>query len=261
VEGLTVRGAFDGGALSSDFGPPPRRGIDRQIGLTPRLAATFRDTRHPSSITHSLRALWAQRIYRIACAHEDGHDANTLRGDPVFKLGLARKPLDETTDLARAPTGSRLENAATPQDLFRMAQAFVDRFIVSYARPPAAIVRALDHAEDAGHGQREPLFYNPHYGSHCYLPLFIFEGVSGKLVTAALRPGQRPTGAENAAIVQRVLKRRRAAWPQTHSVPRGQDENWIKMIKHDLARDRPSDHRFLAHHPRLFFSGAAYVPH
>jgi len=29
VEGLTVRGAFDGGAQSSDFGPLLLRGIDR----------------------------------------------------------------------------------------------------------------------------------------------------------------------------------------------------------------------------------------
>jgi hypothetical protein len=42
---------------------------------------------------------------------------------------------------------------------------------------------------------------------------------------------------------------------------RGQDENWIKMIKNDLASDRTSDHRFLANHLRLFFSRAAYVLH
>jgi hypothetical protein len=34
VAGLTVRGDFKGGALSSDFGPLLLRGVDRQIGLT-----------------------------------------------------------------------------------------------------------------------------------------------------------------------------------------------------------------------------------
>lgn len=42
---------------------------------------------------------------------------------------------------------------------------------------------------------------------------------------------------------------------------RGQDENWIKRIKNDLASDRTSDHRFLANPMRLFFSCAAYVLH
>ena len=63
VEGLTVRGDFEGGALSSDFGPLLRRGVDRQIGLTERLAAAFQDQRHPSYLTHSLHDLFAPRIY------------------------------------------------------------------------------------------------------------------------------------------------------------------------------------------------------
>jgi hypothetical protein len=41
------------------------------------------------------------------------------RTDPVFKLSLERKPLDEANPLASAPTFSRLENAATPQALYR----------------------------------------------------------------------------------------------------------------------------------------------
>ena len=33
------------------------------------------------------------------------------------------------------------------------------------------------------------------------------------------------------------------------------------MLKHDLASDRTSDHRFLANHLRLFFACGAYVLH
>ena len=50
LSGYTVRANFDGGALSSDFGALLLRGIDRQIGLTERLAAAVRDKRHPSYI-------------------------------------------------------------------------------------------------------------------------------------------------------------------------------------------------------------------
>jgi hypothetical protein len=217
VEGLTVRGDFDGGALSSDFGPLLLRGVDRQIGLTECLAAAFQDQRHPSYLTHPLQDLFAQRIYQLAWAYEDGNDANALRTDPVFKLGLERLPLEAAADLASAPTLSRLENAATRKDIYRLAAAFVDQFIASYAQPPAVIVLDLDHSENPPYGQQELIFYNSHYGSHCYLPLFIFEELSGKFVTAALRPGKRPTGAENALIVKRVLQRLRAVWPDTHT--------------------------------------------
>ena len=381
VDGLTVRGDFDGGALSSDFGPLILRGVDHQMGLTSALAQAFDDQRHPSYTTHTLRELFAQRTYQLACAYEDGNDANALRTDPAFKLGLDRKPLDTTTDLASAPTLSRLENAASTQDIYRIAQAFVDQFIASYAQPPQLIVLDMDHSEDRTHGQQELSFYNHHYRNHCYLPRFVFEGLSGKFITAALRPGKRPKGAENAMILKRILKRLRCAWPETHivlrgdghfpnpelmqlalddphtdfifgltgnrvlqaqaapllestrrlhaircdnarnsdsAVPdstrtyhevaygagswpqpfrvilkaevmslgdnprfvvtsldlptpeslyrdlycaRGQDENFIKMIKNDLASDRTSDQRFLANHMRLFFSCAAYVLH
>ncbi len=79
----------------------------------------------------------------------------------------------------------------------------------------------MDHSEDRTHGQQELAFYNHHYGSHCYLPLFLFEGLSGKLITAVLRPGKRPTGHENAAIIGRVVRRLRQVWPDTHLILRG----------------------------------------
>ena len=42
VAGYTVRADFEGGALASDFGPLLLRGVDRQIGLTERLAGIER---------------------------------------------------------------------------------------------------------------------------------------------------------------------------------------------------------------------------
>ena len=221
VDGLTVRADFDGGAMSSDFGPLILRGVDQQIGLTERLAQAIDDQRHPSYITHPLRDLIAQRIFQIGCGYEDGNDANALRTDPLFKLGLDRRPLAQAMDLASAPTFSRLENAVSTKDIYRMAQAFVDQFIASYPEAPPVIVIDLDHSEDPTHGQQEFSFYNHDDQSHCYLPLFLFEGLSGTFITAALRPGKRPTGAENAMILKRVLHRLRAAWPDTRVVLRG----------------------------------------
>ena len=221
VSGLTVRADFDGGALSSDFGPLILQGVDRQTGLSQRLAEAIHDSRHASYVAHPLPDLLAQRIYQIACGYEDGNDANTLRHDPMFKLGVGHRPLDEDNPLASAPTLSRLEHAVTARDLYRMAQTFVQGFIDSYASAPPVIVLDMDHSEDPTHGQQAFSFYNHHYGHHCYLPLFVFEGLSGKFITAVLRPGKTPTGAENAMIMKRVLKALRAAWPDTHFILRG----------------------------------------
>ena len=177
IAGQTIRADFAGGALSSDFGVLLLRGIDRQIGLTERLAAAMRDKRHQSYIAHPLRDLFAQRIYQIAAGYADANDANSPRRDPLFKLGVERSPLEPTHDLASAPTLSRLEHQIDRQDLYRLTWGFVDAFIASYTEPPPAIVLDLDHSDDPTYGQQEFALYNKYYKNHCYLPLFIFERV------------------------------------------------------------------------------------
>ena len=221
IAGQTLRADFEGGALSSDFGALLLRGIDRQIGLTERFADAIHDKRHQSYIDHPLRDLLAQRIYQIAAGYADANDANSLRHDPVFKLGVERSPLDPAQALASAPTFSRLEHHIDRKDLYRLTRALVDQFIAGYAEPPTAIVLDIDHSDDPTYGQQEFAFYNHHYQNHCYLPLFIFEGTSHALVTAYLRPGIRPPGAENAMILVRLLSYLRHHWPHTHILVRG----------------------------------------
>ena len=244
LAGHTVRADFEGGALSSDFGALLLRGIDRQIGFTERLAAAVRDKRHPSYIDHTLRDLFAQRIYQIASGYADGNDANSLRHDPMFKLSVERVPLDPAQDLASAPPFSRLEHSVTRPDLYRLTHAFVDHFIASYPEPPAAIVLDLDHSEDPTHGQQELTFYNHHYQSYCYLPLFIFEGTSHALVTACLRPGKRPPGAENAMILVRLLAYLRRHWPSTHILVRGDSHFATPEVMEVIAHRRWIDFVF-----------------
>ena len=102
-----------------------------------------------------------------------------------------------------------------------MARALVLQFIAGYSSAPASITLDLDHTADITHGQQELSFYNHHYGNYCYLPLLVFEAGTGALVTAVLRPGKRPTGAENAMIMKRVLRLLRQHWPLTHILIRG----------------------------------------
>src|SRR2546423_4786694 len=76
VAGHTLRADFEGGALSSDLGVLLLRGIDRQIGLTARLAAAIHDTRHPPYIDHPMRDLLA-------------HIPHSLGGRPTyFPVGI-----------------------------------------------------------------------------------------------------------------------------------------------------------------------------
>jgi len=219
--GFSVRADFAGGGLSSDLGPMLLRGIDRQIGLISRLTSAIADRRHPGYVQHPMQDLLTQRIFQIASGYEDGNDSQTLRHDPMFRLGAGRTPFDATDALASGATFSRLEHAASTRDIYRASQALVEQFIAGFATPPTALVLDMDHSEDAVYGQQPLAFYNAHYRSTCYLPLFIFDGLSGALVTAVLRPGKRPTGVENAMIMARVLKLIRRHFPDTHILVRG----------------------------------------
>jgi|GEM_PF-2120767 len=58
IDGLTVRGDFDGGALSPDVGPLLLRSVDQQIGLTKRLAAAIGDRRHVRMSVIKLPICW-----------------------------------------------------------------------------------------------------------------------------------------------------------------------------------------------------------
>ncbi len=221
VDGLTVRASFDGGSMSSDFGAILMRETALQSQLLTKLAAAISDSRRQTHIKHSMQDLITQRTIQLACGYEDANDSNSLRKDPMFKLALGKKPLDEEQDLAHGSTFTRLGQNVDSKDLYRIAQAFIDHFMDSYSKDPSIIILDMDHTEDQVYGQQELALFNRYYGHYGYLPLTIFEGFSGKLIGTYLRPGKRPTGAENAMIMKRVIQQIRSRWANVHIVLRG----------------------------------------
>lgn len=242
--GFTVRADFSGGEISSDLGVLLLDAVDRRIGLIDRLTNAIEDPRDIRYVTHPLRDLLMQRVFQIASGYEDGNDANSLRVDPLFKLAAGRAPLDCDNALASGATFSRLEGTLRRCDIYRMARALVEQFISSYPEPPANITLDLDHTDDALYGQQELAFYNHHYGHYCYLPLLIFEANSGALVTAVLRPSTRPTGAENAMIMKRVLGLLRQHWPETRILVRGDSHFSTPELMQLISADGHADFVF-----------------
>src|SRR5213593_2326996 len=211
--------AFDGGRLSSDGGLVLLNDPDEQLGLTRDLAAVLNDLRDPRRIRFTLEDLLKQRVLQIAAGYADANDATTLRHDPIFKLLLDRLP-ETGPPLASQPTLSRFENRVSRTELYRMAWVFVDQFIASYARPPKRIVLDFDDTEDPVHGEQEQARYDGYYGGYCFLPLHLYEGLSGRLITTIFK-AKRFTGAQMLAVLTRLVKRLRHAWPHTLLILRG----------------------------------------
>jgi Transposase DDE domain group 1 len=210
---------FDGGRLSSDAGLILLKEPDEQLGLTRALAAVLKDPRDPRRVHFTLHDLLKQRVLQIAAGYEDANDAHTLRHDPIFKLLLDRQP-ETGASLASQPTLSRFENHVSRTELYRMALVLVEQFIASYAHPPRLIVLDFDDTEDPVHGAQEQARYDGYYGGYCFLPLHLYEGLSGRLITTIFK-AKRFTGTQMLSVLKRLVKRLRHAWPDTLLIFRG----------------------------------------
>lgn len=237
LEDKAILVAFDGGRLSSDGGLILLSDPDDQIGLTRDLAAVLRDPRDPRRVDFTTHDLLKQRVFQIAAGYEDANDANTLRHDPIFKLLLGRLP-ESGTPLASQPTISRFENRVSRTELYRMARVLVNQFIASYERAPKLIVLDFDDTEDPAHGQQEQIRYDGYYGGYCFMPLHLYEGLSGRLITTIFK-AKRFSAAQMLAVLKRLVKHLRQAWPETLIVVRGDSHfaypavmQWIEAQAH-----------------------------
>lgn len=218
VSGKTIVAKFDGGLLSSDGGILMLREIEQRLRVADRMAACIKDPRAPDQITHSLADIIRFRLLMIASGYEDGNDASSLRGDPMFKMALDLTPSDR--ELCSQSTISRLENLPDARALLRMGRAMVDLYCESFRQVPKRITLDIDDTFDAVHGGQQLRLFNAHYDEYGFQPIVVFDG-EGRFITALLRPAKRPGGKEIRAFLRRLLRAIRANWPKTQIMLRG----------------------------------------
>jgi hypothetical protein len=228
---------FEGGLVSSDAGLMLLKDPDEQLGLIRALAAVLKDSRDPRRVHFPLHDLLKQRVFQMAAGYEDANDANTLRHDPIFKLLLDRLP-DTGPPLASQPTLARFENHVSRPELYRMARGLVEQFLTSDARPPQLIVLACDATEAPVHGEQEQAHDDGYDGGYCFLPLHLYAGLSGRLITTIFT-AKRCTGTQRLSVLKRLGKRLLHAWPDTLLIFRGDSHfaypevmQWIEAQAH-----------------------------
>src|ERR1700688_812649 len=218
VSGKTIVAKFAGGLLSSDGGILVLREVEQRLRIADRMAACIEDPRAPDQITHSLAEIIRFRLLMIAAGYEDGNDASSLRGDPMFKMALDLTPSDR--ELCSQSTISRLENLPDARALLRMGRAMVDLYCESFRQVPKRITLDIDDTFDAVHGGQQLGLFNAHYDEYGFQPIVVFDG-GGRFITAMLRPAKRPGGKEIKVFLVRLLRAMRANWPKTQIMLRG----------------------------------------
>lgn len=210
---LPVAVDFLGGRLTSDGGLLWLAEADAALGLCAALAGVIPEFRTRRS-RHDLVTLVRQRVFQVACGYADQNDADQLRIDPLFKAVCGRLPLTGA-DLASQPTLSRLETSSTARTCYRLAVALGQVYLHDRERAgtPARIVLDLDGTDDPTHGDQEQTAYHAYYGQHQYFPLLVFDGDTGQLITAVLRPGTVHASHGVVPILKRIIGILRGRWP------------------------------------------------
>jgi hypothetical protein len=206
--------------MSTDTGVILLKEVEQQIGIIDSICSVINDSRDQRYVNHTQKELLAQRIYQIACGYEDAIDCNSLRNDPMFKICVNRLPETDPA-LASQPTMTRFENSIGFKTIYKIADVLFYNFIKSYTEEPRIIVIDADDTDYSCHGHQQESLFNGYYDERCYLPLMIFEGLSGKLISSILKPGRRLKTGSFTAIVKRIIQKIRQQWKNTIIVFRG----------------------------------------
>lgn len=220
VAGKSLTVALDAGNLTSNGGLLALREIERRLGIAEVIAAPVPDARNPLLVTHTYADMVRARMMMIAAGHEDCDDIDRLKSDPALKIACNRAP-ESGVDLMSQPTLSRLENAVDARALYRIGMGLIDLFCQGYPTPPLSIVLDIDDTDDLVHGGQQLALFNSHAGGHCFQPIHIFEGNSGKPILSLLRPGKRPSGEEIGRVLRLCVHRIRSHWPTVRILVRG----------------------------------------
>lgn len=220
ISGKHIELSFTGEQISSDGGLLLVREVENQLGLIDRISNCITDNRDQRYTDHTIKEMLTQRVFQIAAGYEDCNDCDNLRDDMIFKTCAGRLP-QSGHELASQPTMSRLENSIDKKDLYRIGKQLVDTFIDSYAQEPEVIIIDCDDTNNNTYGQQELSLFNNYYHDYCYMPLHIYEGLSGKLITTILKPGRRNKQSDIASLLKRLVAHLREEWSNTMIIIRG----------------------------------------
>lgn len=230
---------FDQPELSNDAGLAAIAASGVADKLIADIAAVINEFRRNPD--HDIAELIGQRVYQIMSGSYDADDCDHMREDIVLRSAAGR-PLEEGP-LASQPTMSRLENRVRRADLLRIAQVIFQHYLDGFGdEPPPMICIDMDPSAHLTYGQQQLSLFNTHVGDHCLMPFYIFDGCSGKIMTAVLRPGETPVAGEIITILKRLVAGIRQRWPKMRIVFRADSHHtkpevldWLHANEVDFA--------------------------
>lgn len=100
----------------------------------------------------------------------------------------------------------------------------------------------FDDSNSNTYGARQLTLFNDYYHEYCYMPLFVFEGNSGKLVLPILRPGRPNKRANVTGLMIRLIEklRQNGRTPSSSSGTRAPEQKAaLKALLEQLKEECP----------------------
>ena len=175
---------FNGGELSSDSGLLLLKEFYHKFGVEKLIRKQFHTTDPGHVRIHKDDENLMQMLYQITASYFQDDHADALRHDPVITSAIGKEAL------ASQPTLSRFHNRMDEATLTQLDE--IQRILRARAysvERPKHILFDLDSTLLATYGNQESAAFNYHYQANGYHPLLCFDGMTGDLLKAELRPG------------------------------------------------------------------------
>ncbi len=218
----TVEAQFSGGHITSHSGLLLLREVDRQLGLSKRLASQLKDERQSGKVQHDMRTMLQQRLFGLSAGFEDLNDQTRLRDDYGMQTAVNRM-----SRLASASTLYRFEAESDRQAIIAAHEVLWDTFIRGHAKPPDEVILDFDATDIPLHGDQPEKFFHGYYDHYCYLPLYVFSGRFP--LVAYLRQSKIDGAKHSAAILKLLVTFIRSHWPDVRIIFRG-DSGFCRQL-------------------------------
>ena len=223
--------------MTSDGGSLLLREIDLATGLSSSMSQALSDHRDQTKVHHGQERLLRQRLFAIAMGYEDCNDHQSLRSDPGLKTAVGSLP-ETGQALASQPTLSRFENRVGNGELRRLSDALIDAYVAAHPAPRNVIVLDVDATDDPTHGLQQLSFFHGYYDQYMLHPLLIFDGLTGFPMAAVLRAGNTHASKGAAAILKRIIRRLKKAYPKATIIVRADAGFAVPAIYNLLEREK-----------------------
>jgi hypothetical protein len=237
LDSRSVVAEFSAGPMTSDGGSLLLREIDLATDLSSSMSRALCDRRDQAKVHHGHEELLRQRLFAIAMGYEDCNDHQSLRSDPGLKTAVGSLPETDPA-LASQPTLSRFENRVGNGELRRLSDALMDAYVAAHPAPRKVIVLDMDATDDPTHGQQQLSMFHGYYDQYMLHPLLIFDGLTGFPVASVLRAGNAHAAKGAAAILKRIIRRLKKAYPKATILVRADAGFAVPAIYRLLEREK-----------------------